>query len=673
MNRKLIVILAVIISITFVSIFSIYFFSLSWVPGGEIPEPPEGWYPTEEIKIPIVYEPIEMQPLSVTPVGPGINYVSIIIITIGLISLFIGVIGYLKMKKPYLLFVSIFGIIFILIGLSGLTGIISLSVTGPRITGGGQVLSAHKVEYIPEGDGIIKGKMWTVLIRQNGFEDDYIVGRFTPNEIKDGDAKSKYDFELRLKTDWEIGKYDVTGGYKIIGRAYSEKRTFIIPGDPGIEQFKNECFSKPNMYWAKFGQKPFTRDFYCVWKAKDANVHEFATREVHFKTIITMKTFNPDESYDEETFILTTDPGIACQQDGSGNKVKCGVNGWMGDDVYVSFTGYVQSYEEAPEAKITHYATWVNGKYVPTTKDSYNNWNIYETSGQFESCVDEFWGDIESCVNEYNVYTDNAESPFPYLDGTKYKLEMTYNGEPQAFGSVNLNKWLLYPDIMFRIKADWIGVVVPGGKPEIISLSQPTLPSAEGTIEALIKNIGSGTGTFTVYVESCDKPGFTGGGYYTMESLAPGDQGYAYPELTAVCTEKTTATCKVKAFDPVSNLEDVNTTIVICDPNIICQPGERRCNENRIEECNSAGSGWSIIKTCEGTCEYRNGIPTCSESPCNNNGICEADMGETIENCPNDCKEELPDLPDYIVLLIGLGLFIGGIYKERKTGKGLLW
>ncbi|MFQ6062245.1 MAG: hypothetical protein ACE5J9_03610, partial [Methanosarcinales archaeon] len=136
MNRKLIVILAVIISITFVSIFSIYFFSLSWVPGGEIPEPPEGWYPTEEIKIPIVYEPIEMQPLSVTPVGPGINYVSIIIITIGLISLFIGVIGYLKMKKPYLLFVSIFGIIFILIGLSGLTGIISLSVTGPRITGG---------------------------------------------------------------------------------------------------------------------------------------------------------------------------------------------------------------------------------------------------------------------------------------------------------------------------------------------------------------------------------------------------------------------------------------------------------------------------------------------------------------------------------------------------------
>jgi hypothetical protein len=226
---------------------------------------------------------------------------------------------------------------------------------------------------------------------------------------------------------------------------------------------------------------------------------------------------------------------------------------------------------------------------------------------------------VPTCVEEYNSYSSYALQP-KYLYFYSYDGKILATGVPSGneySGKVTLtvNKLLQFPVLTLKIKADWLGVYIPVGKPLITSVSSTEFQTGGVSyITTKVKNVGDALGSFGVYAQ-CNQP-FSFIGTTEFISLNPNEEGIVNLKISGTCSQKTQGSCVVYAYDRNNpNNKDSKTVSVSCTPIVLCNAGETRCNGKVIEQCNQAGSGWNAIQTCDYTCEIKEGKATCVSPP----------------------------------------------------------
>ena len=205
---------------------------------------------------------------------------------------------------------------------------------------------------------------------------------------------------------------------------------------------------------------------------------------------------------------------------------------------------------------------------------------------------------MKDCINSMGYYASSIiqGKAFIATGGLQPKISGdTSNGKI----TMELPKQFSYPMIVAKVRASWLGVVVPVGKPKLISVSSDEFKTGnDGFVKAIVSNVGDGIGSFDISL-SCNNP-FSSSDSIRLSGIQQQEQRTLYLKLTASVSQPTSGTCTVTARDAnqPSNIDSM--AVAVKASNLaICQAGQKRTFGKYIQQCNQYGSAWITIKECE--------------------------------------------------------------------------
>jgi len=460
-------------------------------------------------------------------------------------------------------------------------------------------LSLGQVNFV-SSDPQIGGQSWVLTVVQN-CQGQYAVGTISKSQIKDGNTQAKYDLTIKTNVDNQRCNYPITyQNTQIKHMNYQTKTCYlglVCDGTLGYNapDWKRDCQAKSGYYaWIENAGGFASYKYTCFWTTDSAGYGTVGTSSLSFQSTLQAQV----QGETKTGTISSLGPGSV----------------WLGDKVYATWQGNLVSGDNCPNSGDYHIsAAYVNGNWRTINNDNYNTWKTYNDAGML-NCIDRYNGGTEtaeSCTNNYNTLESNA------LAGKT----LISPGGSQAYASgsqnngqviIDLNKMIQFPVLTMHVKADWLGIFVPVGKPQITSLSMPDFQTGTvSNIKVDVKNIGDGSGSFAVYA-TCSA-GFSQQGTEQYINLEPSASGTVYLPVTATCNQDTVGSCTVTAYDRNQpNNKDSGTVSGKCKPIILCTANEWRCNGQWREQCNQAGTSWVGVQKCDKTCEMKGFEAVCS-------------------------------------------------------------
>src|SRR3989344_826911 len=168
--------------------------------------------------------------------------------------------------------------------------------------------------------------------------------------------------------------------------------------------------------------------------------------------------------------------------------------------------------------------------------------------------------------------------------------------------TVTLQRSLTSPNIVFRIRADWIGIIIPSGTPKILSVNTDKFASGEqGTIDVQVQNIGDSEGTFSATLVNCEPFIQTTTSQSSRKTLKAGDIDII-PILVSggSLSKDISKSCSVKVYDvnDPSSETSFSLTLELGEAKA-CVPNKVFADGNIIKKCDKEGTALEIVKTCE--------------------------------------------------------------------------
>ncbi len=161
---------------------------------------------------------------------------------------------------------------------------------------------------------------------------------------------------------------------------------------------------------------------------------------------------------------------------------------------------------------------------------------------------------------------------------------------------INTNTQIASMNLLFRVRADWLGIVIETGKPSILSTSACNFKSGDTQeIKITVKNSGSTSGSFKAGI-TCPNIKQT---YNTVASqFAAGETKDLIVTLDANNKAALTEACQVSVFDTnlASNSAQTSFTCKVTAP-AECQVGDFSVVGNCVKGCDSV-SGTVVQKFC---------------------------------------------------------------------------
>lgn len=226
-----------------------------------------------------------------------------------------------------------------------------------------------------------------------------------------------------------------------------------------------------------------------------------------------------------------------------------------------------------------------------------------------------------SLINAHNANVDTLTSQdtiITYTSATGESLSHTTSGGAND-GTVleATNRRISSPRIIFTIKAAKLGVLIPVGKPQIISVEAKTFSSGDnnGVAIATFKNIGTATGTFAATFTDSS-------GLFSPESNVETTKVQVAPGQTAQIAvfishgsqaSEVTRTAKMRVYDynKPSNYDEKDFGITMTQPKT-CVPGSSRTDGGIVYTCKPDGSGEEITLDCsQGILGFADGKYSC--------------------------------------------------------------
>lgn len=198
------------------------------------------------------------------------------------------------------------------------------------------------------------------------------------------------------------------------------------------------------------------------------------------------------------------------------------------------------------------------------------------------------------CADNSNAQASAVLQGKPFVNAGGISSSITGNSET-GLVTLPLGRQLSFPVISLKIKASYIGIFVPVGRPDIIGATSADFKTgSDGIIRVTVRNIGDGLGSFDVS-SVCNSP-FSSNDR-TRVTLNPQQQTDAYLIVRADVTQTTEGRCTINAID-VNKPENADSALVIVRATSIalCQNGQKRTVGNLIQECRDGG--WITIQDC---------------------------------------------------------------------------
>ena len=529
-----------------------------------------------------------------------------------------------------------------LIAIAGLYQTGNLQFLQQTFYQGYATLSLSPVELV-DYETHIRDKAWLLTVSQNKMS-DIIYGSISSDSIKDPTTgeKATKDLTVKITADNQTCNYPLRAerniyryDYKIIELGYWDC-LWLDYSNAAQECANLGGFLQPHGTKCKL---------FCALREQEAYSGILLTPSVSFKSTITL-TSNGEETSAEINTLSQTE-----------------VN-FPEDIAYARWVGSLSTGEYCPTLGIPS-AVFKNNKWILVNENDLNTY--LAKSDNFKTDWEAITSEsiAESYINDINYALDMA------CISEVFKSPLGNLGIPEGSKNdgkvvMNLEKEVAFPLINMYIRADWLGIMMPYGMPEITKLESISFDPKQGYGSIIItaKNIGTAPGSFAAKAV-CDYP-VSGGNVVYFEPLESGDEGQATISLTAVSTgEEYLRKCTVTVYDrKETGNKDIKDIYVTIKPLEICPNGKERCVGNWRERCET--NAWNRIEYCSYDCDYKsNGevITYCVEAPNGNgNGDDECDYG--CSSWDVDCRfRELMCKMEKAVMgtLMFIGLGVGGI------------
>lgn len=168
--------------------------------------------------------------------------------------------------------------------------------------------------------------------------------------------------------------------------------------------------------------------------------------------------------------------------------------------------------------------------------------------------------------------------------------------------TVTLKRSLTSPNVVFRLKADWLGIVIPSGEPVIMSISKGKLVGGEsGKVEVQIKNIGESEGTFSAMLVDCDPFIQSTSAQTTRKTIQPNDiDTIAISVSGGSLSDDVIKNCQVKVYDVNDpSIQKFTSLTLELEQAKVCVPNKVFTDGNVIKKCNLDGSAIEILYDCK--------------------------------------------------------------------------
>lgn len=248
-----------------------------------------------------------------------------------------------------------------------------------------------------------------------------------------------------------------------------------------------------------------------------------------------------------------------------------------------------------------------------------NRWQIarkstYEIYSPYPATAD---SSLNSFVNLFPGYSDvtrgdteinNAITPVNSAADTLLNEDTSFTSSPFTKDSntgkvaVTLQRSLTSPNVVFRVRADWIGIVIPSGQPKIISVNADKFGSGEtGNVNVQVQNIGESSGTFSAMLISCEPFIQSTTAQSSRKTLQAGDVDTIPISVSGgSISEDITKSCSVKVYDV--NSPSISTTSGVTlqlEKAKVCIPNRVFADGNTIKKCNKDGSAIEVVENCK--------------------------------------------------------------------------
>lgn len=415
-----------------------------------------------------------------------------------------------------------------------------------------------------------------------------LKGRVTPDDVGDeysGGELPEETFELDVTVDQQYCQYDVhvNQNAEPIYDLFLTDDYLWVGGESRCASY-NDCGGGASLGYLWTGGGAGHCYTMCGTK-KTGAIGEYDSPDVSSHFIITTEV--DGENY-EKSF----------------NTVDGSVKGPVGPNTYVVWQGNLDSGKSCPD-KDPHTPIYYQGRWRNVDTDAYQRYlNAFDSATTPDSGVSRE-------VLQERVDIANTRASQALNEQTFGTLTRSYSLE-DARVRYGVEDLLQIPVITAYIKADWLGIYTPVGEPKIQTVeSECFSASSDGAIRAIVSNVGSERGTFTVRAE-CEA-GFVATQNREV-SLLPGKSQEVYLPLSADTDKRVEGECTVRAEGTAES--DTEKVDVCVDPQNVCQPGIKACDSGNVVQCDQNGAGWGIVENCADGCTVSpEGVVLCKEDP----------------------------------------------------------
>lgn len=456
------------------------------------------------------------------------------------------------------------------------------------ISGSGYTVNSVSVDtpIITENTNL-KNVNYIISTTFNG-RGQFITAKITPSDIEQKSGyRSMYDFDIKVDAIDEEITYPIRNtGNKIIQFSRITAKPGQCTGTP-IYTFK--------YYGGLFG---FHQNDICVYESIDAIQGDLGEPFVGNSAKITVSSKNGAESYSKTIDTKTTQDVFF--NDPRGNQIVSAH--WIGSLASGQFPPYGRDYV-VTYAKPENYWTL-------STRDEYDSYTRAESVFRgnmrswlatnvpctgLEDCEDKIGGEISLVENaRRNLVGGTA----PRIGSAQTYIDINKEGGGEIRITLT-DKQINRMNVNFNVNADWIGIVIPTGQPDILSVDCPSFASGDssGVCSLNIKNIGTASGTFTASMSPCGV--FSQSGNTIPRTFTKGEidsmNVYVGHGLASTTTSQT---CTFTVTDTNSGAKDtIQSTISMTEPKA-CVAGSIRKSGDIVYQCNADGTGEDIILAC---------------------------------------------------------------------------
>ncbi len=465
-------------------------------------------------------------------------------------------------------------------------------------------------------DQYLNGEAWLLTVSEDG-NSQYAQGTINAENIKTSDGKyAQHDLTIKTNVLEQSCDYQLKQNYDTNIYKFDLQKIASGVASWDVDKYVNQCEAKSNYYWAFIADTGWvvTWDVYCVTGDKVGVPGNIKTPVTNFQSEISM-TANG----------LTEKGTISSMGEKSIRLSNIG---------YAHWAGSLTSGESCPIVgaegyNVIHDET---GKWVLSKKYLYDQYISYKTNS-YDRIEDAAISEIiqntalskgtvmalENEIEKLNYYANEATNEFGYTDFT-----VTSNSLSDGQAHMELSKLIQFPVITMHVKASWLGIVAPVGKPDIKSVSSEEFEEGKtGYITVKVKNVGDATASFGLSA-SCEDPFKQVGTALTISNLAPDSTSTKKIPITATTNKDIIKECTVSVYDLNNpNMKDTSTVSVSSYPIALCTPGDERCDGEVHKVCNNAGSAW-----------VDSGSDKCKKPDCTRDSDCDDDDDAcTIDSC----------------------------------------